>query len=113
DAHLEQEHRSERLGDADALNDPSSNRTDIGPPVAADLGLVAHSTEAHARKPSPRARAIDCPRLVLPTPGGPTKHRIGSRAFSSVDVAERSWRSFFTARCSRMRSLIFSRSYWS
>ena len=25
----------------------------------------------------PVARAIDLPRLVLPTPGGPTRHRIG------------------------------------
>jgi hypothetical protein len=23
------------------------------------------------------ARAIDCPKDVLPTPGGPTKHKIG------------------------------------
>src|SRR5207249_2223999 len=28
----------------------------------------------------PRARAMLWPRLVLPTPGGPTKQRIGSRA---------------------------------
>ena len=28
----------------------------------------------------PSARAMDWPRLVLPTPGGPTKQRIGSRA---------------------------------
>src|SRR5881397_875588 len=28
----------------------------------------------------PSARAMLWPRLVLPTPGGPTKHRIGSRA---------------------------------
>ena len=35
----------------------------------------------------PSARAIDCPRLVLPTPGGPTKQRIGSRAARSAGVS--------------------------
>jgi hypothetical protein len=43
---------------------------------------------------------MDIPREVLPTPGGPTKRRIG--LFESG-------RSLTTARCSRMRSLISSR----
>ena len=68
----------------------------------------------------PRARAMLWPRLVLPTPGGPTKHRIGSRAGLSPvtrrrlgghdgspdrrgpPAPSRSCRSFLTARYSRM-----------
>ncbi len=49
----------------------------------------------------PRAEAIDRPRLVLPTPGGPTKHRIGPLMSGFI---------LRTARYSRMRSLTFSRS---
>ncbi len=47
----------------------------------------------------PSALAIDFAREVLPTPGGPTKQRIGP--FSLLT-------SFRTARYSRMRSLTFS-----
>ena len=47
---------------------------------------------------------MDFPREVLPTPGGPTKQRMGPRIFC---------RSLFTARYSRNRSLIFSRLKWS
>jgi hypothetical protein len=47
------------------------------------------------------ARAIDRPSEVLPTPGGPTKQRIGPFiVFFRV----------LTARNSMMRALIFSRS---
>ena len=52
----------------------------------------------------PRARAIDLPSEVLPTPGGPTKQRIGP---------ERSFFSFETARYSMIRSFTLSRSKWS
>jgi hypothetical protein len=46
------------------------------------------------------ARAIDCPKDVLPTPGGPTKHKIGP--FSDLTRC-------CTARYSKMRSLTFSK----
>ncbi|OPY05021.1 MAG: hypothetical protein A4E61_00470 [Syntrophorhabdus sp. PtaB.Bin184] len=49
----------------------------------------------------PIARAIDLPRDVLPTPGGPTKHRMGP--FMSA-------LSFMTLKNSRMRSFTLSRS---
>ncbi len=49
---------------------------------------------------NPNARAILCPSEVLPTPGGPTKHRIGLRP---------SGFSFRTARYSRMRRFTLSR----
>ncbi len=52
----------------------------------------------------PIARAIDFPSEVFPTPGGPTKHRIGPFVLSL---------SFRTARYSRIRSLTLSRSWWS
>ena len=48
----------------------------------------------------PSARAMDLPRLVFPTPGGPTKQRIGPFIFS---LRER------TARYSRIRSFTFFR----
>ena len=49
----------------------------------------------------PSDRAIDWPSEVLPTPGGPTKQRIGPETSSL---------SFETASCSMMRSFTFSRS---
>ena len=52
----------------------------------------------------PSARAMERPSEVLPTPGGPTKHRIGSLPAGRID---------FTARYSRMRSLTFSSPEWS
>src|SRR3569832_2437122 len=52
----------------------------------------------------PVAVAIDWPSDVLPTPGGPTRHRIG--AFT---LTTRCW----TARYSRKRSFTFSRPKWS
>src|SRR5690242_9156146 len=86
----------------------------------------------------PKARAIEWPSEVLPTPGGPTKQRIGSRlivllvgafagavvgvadAVDAVDVACSSpvalasaWRvslRWRTARYSRIRAFTFSRS---
>ncbi len=54
-------------------------RADVGAAVAADLGLVAHAADADAARTSPAERPRDRLRRasVLPTPGGPTKHRIG------------------------------------
>src|SRR5438270_833184 len=49
-------------------------------------------------------RATEWPSEVLPTPGGPTKHRI---------CPDGSLRSFETARYSTMRCFTFSRSQWS
>src|SRR4030095_9785627 len=50
------------------------------------------------------ALAIDLPSEVLPTPGGPTRQRIGPFILSTRCC---------TARYSRMRSLTFSRPWWS
>jgi hypothetical protein len=47
----------------------------------------------------PVALAIDLPSEVLPTPGGPTRQRIGPRIFGERDC---------TARYSMIRSLTFS-----
>jgi hypothetical protein len=52
----------------------------------------------------PVARAIDLPSEVLPTPGGPTRQRIGPFTFCMR---------FCTARYSRMRSFTFSKPKWS
>jgi hypothetical protein len=53
--------------------------------MAADLGLVAHAAERHADELAPIARAIDRPSDVLPTPGGPTRQRIGPSSRSTSD----------------------------
>ena len=53
----------------------------------------------------PSVRAIEWPSDVLPTPGGPTKQRIGPERSPSF--------SFETARYSRIRSFTLSRSKWS
>ena len=45
---VEDEHRVLRLGPAQALDDLSGQRADVGPPVAANLRLVAHAAERHA-----------------------------------------------------------------
>ena len=49
-------------------------------------------------------RATLWPSEVLPTPGGPTRHRIGPRSFFTRCC---------TARYSTMRSLTFSKPKWS
>jgi hypothetical protein len=55
-------------------------RADVGAAVAADLGLVAHAAERQAHELAAGRRAIDLPSEVLPTPGGPTRQRIGPSA---------------------------------
>ena len=45
---VEDEHRVLALGAAQALDDLARQRADVGAPVAADLGLVAHAAEAQA-----------------------------------------------------------------
>ncbi len=63
-----------------ALHDAPRHRADVRAAMAADLGLVAHAARARARTNlRPMARAMERPSEVLPTPGGPTKQRIGPR----------------------------------
>ena len=45
---VEHEHRVVRPGLLHALDDPAGQRADVGAPVAADLGLVAHAAQRHA-----------------------------------------------------------------
>ncbi len=47
---VEQEQRVRRLRLAHRLDDLAGHRADIGAPVAADLGLVAHAAERHAHE---------------------------------------------------------------
>ena len=68
----------------------------------ADVGATMSSNSASSFTPPVDAlvapserRAMLCPRVVLPTPGGPTKQRIGALPFDD----------WVTARCSRIRSL--------
>ncbi len=98
---VEDEHRVLRLRAAQPLDDLPRQRADVGPAMAADLGLVAHAAERHAHElPLERAARSTCASDVLPTPGGPTKQRIGPFIVGF---------SLRTARYSRMRSFAFSR----
>ena len=45
---VEDEHRVLRFGPAQALHDLAGQRADVGAPMAADLGLVAHAAQRHA-----------------------------------------------------------------
>ena len=93
---VEDEHRVLRLGAAQPLDDLAGQRADVGAAMAADLRLVAHAAERHAHElAAERVRRSSCASDVLPTPGGPTKQRIGP--FTSGF-------SLRTARYSRMRS---------
>ena len=47
---VQDEHRVLRLGAAQPLNDLARQRADVGAPMAADLGLVAHAAERHAHE---------------------------------------------------------------
>ena len=74
-------------GVAQRADDRARHRADVGAAVAADLGLVAHAADARcARTCAPARAAIERPSDVLPTPGGPTKHRIEPRA-SRLELA--------------------------
>ena len=75
---VEHEDRVLRLGAAQALDDLAGQRADVGAAMAADLGLVAHAAERDAHELAPeRPARSSAPSDVLPTPGGPTKHRMG------------------------------------
>ena len=50
---VEQEQRVRGLRLAHRLDDLAGHRADIGPPMAADLGLVAHAAERHAHELAP------------------------------------------------------------
>ena len=99
---VEHEHRVLALRAAQALDDLAGQGADVGAAVAADLRLVAHAAQADAVELAAHGGG-DRPaqRLVLPTPGGPTKHRMGPLMSGFI---------LRTARYSRMRSLTFSRS---
>ncbi len=49
--------------------------------VAANFGFVPHPPKEIRVNLRPSARAMDLPSDVLPTPGGPTKQRIGLSCF--------------------------------
>src|SRR5271169_1366669 len=82
---IEQQHGIARTGLAHALDDLAGKGADVRAAMATNLGLVAHAT--------------DLPSEVLPTPGGPTRHRIGPFIWPTRVC---------TARYSRMRCLTLS-----
>ncbi len=75
---VQHDHRVVGFRPANALDDLARQCADIGPAMAANLRLVMHAAQR-----DPLEFAAECSRnraaeaLVLPTPGGPTKHRIG------------------------------------
>ena len=50
---VEQDHRVHRPGVPERPHEPSGERSDVGPPVATDLGLVADAAERHAHELAP------------------------------------------------------------
>jgi hypothetical protein len=88
-------------GLVDPLDDAARHRADVGPAVAADLRLVPDAAERQPDEFAAERVAIDRPSEVFPTPGGPTKQRIGP-----LSVFFSAW----TARYSRILSLTFSMS---
>ena len=75
---VEQEDRVVRARLLQRLDDLAGQRADVRAAVAADLRLVAHAAERQAHELAARWRARSTwPSEVLPTPGGPTRQRIG------------------------------------
>ena len=50
---VEHDHRVHRAGVAQGAHQPARQRADVGAPVAADLGLVAHAAQRHADELAP------------------------------------------------------------
>ena len=69
---VEQEERVRRLRLLHALDDLARHRADIGPAVAADLGLVAHAAQRHAHEVAA---------------GGP-RHRLAERGLADARRAD-------------------------
>ena len=98
---VEQEHRVVGADLLEALDDLAGQRADVGAPVAADLGLVAHAAERQAHELASGGpgdalgRARSCRRRE-----GPRSRGSGPLSFCT---------SACTARYSRMRSLGFFR----
>ena len=96
---VEDEHRVLRLGAAQALDDLAGQRADVGPAMAADLGLVAHAAERDADELPPKRR------------GNRLRQRRLADARRADEAEDRPLHVGFslrTARYSRMRSFALS-----
>jgi hypothetical protein len=58
-----------------ALHDLARHRADIGAPVAADLGFVAHAAERHAHELATRRLGDRLAKRGLADAGGPTRQQ--------------------------------------
>eukprot|EP00955_Chlamydomonas_euryale_P002748 29257-Chlamydomonas_euryale.AAC.1 len=92
-------------------NTGGSKRAQHFPTDSSVACCAPHTPHSHPTPHAPHTRTLRCsvaaierPMLVLPTPGGPTRHRIFPWALP---------RSLPTAMNSRMRSLTSSRPKWS
>ena len=74
---VDQQHRIERLGVAQRADDRPRHRADVGAPVAADLGLVAHAADRDARELAPERARDRLAERRLADARRPAKHRIG------------------------------------
>jgi len=95
---VEHEHRVARPHAPHPLDDAARQRADVRAAVAADLGLVAHAAQRDADELSSQRPRDRLASDVLPTPGGPTRQRIGP-FFPGASLR--------TARYSRIRFLTF------
>ena len=88
-------------GFSDPLDDPARHGGDIGAAMPADLGLVVHATQADPHELAAQGLGDALAQRRLARARRAAKQRIGPFM---------SFFSFRTARYSRIRSLIFSRS---
>ena len=68
---VEHEHGVARLGPPEALDDAAGHRADVGPAVAADLGLVTHAAERHADEAPAEGASDALAEAGLADAGGP------------------------------------------
>src|SRR2546423_14911034 len=79
---VEQEDGILRPGLLHSLDDASWHGPHVRAPVATNVSLVTSAPRATRTYSRPNERAIDFAIDVLPTPGGPTKSRIGPLAMA-------------------------------
>ena len=111
---VEQHDRVHRARLADRADDAAGQRADVGAPVAADLGLVAHAAEGDAdelaaQRPGDRLAQR---RLADAGRADQRQHRAGAPAADLLQAAAAAPRDR-TARNSISRSLTSSRPAWS
>ena len=83
---VEQHDRVHRTGLADRADDPAGQRADIGAPVAADFGLVAHAAQGDANELAAQRAGHALTQRRLTDPGRAGQHHHRTRAAATDDL---------------------------